>query len=140
MKRSEESCMNLTYEYSYSLKILNNLGSQIIEEINVTIDSINETMHREEEKNMNSIIQLRNSLQDLLTLKGQSMKLICSEEVDRELIINIVSSMVLLISEMITNVEHVKAMSKNMNMAINSKIEASYELEYLTYLLEELIR
>lgn len=139
MKRSEESCMNLTYEYSYSLKILNKLASQTIEEINVTINSINKIMYLKENK-MNPHLQLKTSFQDLLNLKNQSLKIICSEDVDRELIINIVSSIVLIISDMIRYVEHVEAVLKNITLTISSKITISYELEYLVYLLEELIR
>ncbi|MBM7604955.1 hypothetical protein JOC75_002959 [Metabacillus crassostreae] len=132
--------MNLTYEYSYSLKILNNLGSQTIEEINVIINSINKTMSLKEEKNVPTNIHLKTSFLDLLNLKNQSMKLICSEDVDRELIINIVSSIVLIISEMTKYIEHVKVTLNNLDITMNSKITTSYELEYLTYLLEELIR
>ncbi|TXC89296.1 hypothetical protein FS935_17635 [Metabacillus litoralis] len=131
--------MNLTYEYSYSLKILNNLVSQTTKEINVTIDSINKTMNLIEIKNLNNT-QLKTSFQDLLNLKSQSMKLICSEDVDRELIINIVSSIVLIISEMIKYIEDVKVMLNNLDITMNSKITTSYELEYLTYLLEDFIR
>ncbi|WP_226669920.1 hypothetical protein [Metabacillus litoralis] len=138
MKRSEENYMNLAYEYSYSLKILNSITSQIMEDINITLGSISELIHVKE--NELNIDQIETSYQDLLTLKQQSMEIICSEHVDRQLIINMIASIVLIICEMINNLEQVKSVLKRMNMTKSDKVIISYELEYLDFLLTELIK
>lgn len=131
--------MENCYEYSQSLKVMTKMTPVKLSEICSLLKEIAETFHHYNSKVENKhIIEIKNNLSDLRNLMEQSMILLKDVRIEKQLLINMVVSIVEFLCNIIEELDSLH--SKLDVIPTSHQLPLKYQIAYLHTIIKEIIK
>jgi len=131
--------MENCYEYSQSLKVMTKMTPVKLSEICSLLKEIAETFYHYNSKVENKhIIEIKNNLSDLRNLMEQSMILLKDVRIEKQLLINMVVSIVEFLCNIIEELDSLQ--SKLDVIPTSHQLTLKYQIAYLHTIIKEIIK
>lgn len=124
----------LTFEYLQSLRVINKLTPAMINEVDDIIENVIKVT-----QNTTIMDNIKNTLSDINNILEQVMILFKDDNIDKQLVIEMVTSLVGLILDMKRDIVKVVELLEQFPLANDHKLHIKYQLDYLRNLLKEIV-
>jgi hypothetical protein len=124
----------LSFEYSQSLRVINKLTPAMINEVNDIIENVIQVT-----QNKTIMDNIKSTLSDINNILEQVMILFKDDNIDKQLVIEMVTSLVGLILDMMRDIVKVVEFLERFPLANDHKLHIKYQLGYLRSLLKEIV-